>query len=67
MSLIAFHRALILTAILFCLGYAWWELSAYLDGAAGTGAVALAAVFALLAIGLTGYLVRLSSILKLEE
>lgn len=66
MSLVAFHRALIVTAILFCLGFSGWELRAYYEGG-GAGAAALAAVFAVLGVALVVYLMRLSSILKLEE
>jgi hypothetical protein len=66
MSLIAFHRVLILTAIAFCLGFAGWELRAYTDGG-GTGALLLAVLFALLAAGLTVYLARLRSILRLRD
>lgn len=66
MSLLSFHRALILVAIAFCLGFSGWELrAATVDGTAG--ALVLAVVFALLAAVLTVYLVRLRSILRLED
>lgn len=67
MSLLSFHRALILVAIAFCLGFSGWELRAAtaVDGTAG--ALVLAVVFALLAAVLTVYLVRLRSILRLED
>lgn len=67
MSLLSFHRFLILTAIAFCLGYAAWELRAYLRFDAGAGAVLVAGIFALLGVGLTVYLIRLRSILGLEK
>lgn len=67
MSLLSFHRFLILTAIAFCLGFAAWELRAYLQLDAGNGALIIAGVFALLAVGLTAYLVRLRSILGLQD
>lgn len=67
MSLLSFHRVLILTAIAFCLGYAAWELRAFLRFDAGAGAVLVAGVFALLGIALSVYLVRLRSILGLEK
>jgi hypothetical protein len=64
MSLIPFHRLLIACAILFCLGYAAWELAVYartggLDRLAFSGAFALAA--ALLAV----YLRHLRRVLRL--
>lgn len=66
MSLVSFHRALILTAIVFCLGFAGWELQAYRTGG-DTAALLLSAVFGLLGIGLTVYLARLASFLKLDD
>lgn len=66
MSLVSFHRSLILTAIAFCFLYAGWEVRAWLaDG--GSGFAWLAGVFALLGLALTVYLIRLSAILKLED
>ena len=47
MSLVSFHRALIITAILFCFGYAAWEFRAWAAGGGG-GAAAMAALFTLL-------------------
>lgn len=67
MSLLSFHRFLILTAIAFCLGFAAWELRAYLHFDGGGSAVVIAGVFAMLAVGLTAYLVRLRSILGLPD
>lgn len=66
MSLVAFHRSLILAAIAFCFLYAGWELRAWL-AEGSTGAAVLAAVFALLGLGLVVYLARLAAILRLEE
>jgi hypothetical protein len=65
-SLVSFHRSLIVTAVAFCFVYAGWELKTWL-GADGDGAPVLAAVFVLLGLGLTVYLSRLGAILKLEE
>lgn len=66
MSLLSFHRVLILVAIAFCLGFSGWEIrTAMRDGA--LGALILAVVFAVLAAALTVYLVRLRSILHLED
>ena len=67
MSLLSFHRVLILVAIAFCLGFSGWELRAAMSPGGGTGALVLAAVFAVLAAGLTVYLIRLRSILQLED
>lgn len=67
MSLISFHRFLIVTAIAFCAGFAAWEVRAYLRFDAGTAALLLAVTFGVLAAGLTVYLVRLRSILRLRE
>ena len=66
MSLVAFHRVLILTAIAFCLGFSAWELFAS-PGGPGAGRVMLAALFFALAAALTVYLVRLRSILRLDD
>ena len=66
MSLVGFHRVLILTAIAFCLGFAGWELGAYTDGG-GTADALLAFVFAGMAVALTVYLVRLRSFLRLDD
>jgi hypothetical protein len=64
MSLVAFHRVLILVAIAFCLGFAGWELRAWMSSGSG---LVMAAVFAALAAALTVYLIRLRSILRLED
>lgn len=67
MSLIAFHRVLILAAIAFCLAFAGWELQAYRTTDAGAGTIVIAAVFAVLALLLTVYLARLRSILHIRD
>lgn len=67
MSLLSFHRFLIVTAIAFCLGFAAWELRAYLHFGADGTAVLVAGTFAVLAVALTVYLVRLRSILGLRD
>lgn len=66
MSLVGFHRFLIVTAILFCLGFGVWELNA---AAAGDGAqeAVLGSVFLLLGIGLVVYLRRLTRFLGYED
>ena len=67
MSLVSFHRFLIATAILFCLGFGAWEVRSWVLGDAGAGALVLGALFGVLGAGLAVYLARLRSILKLEE
>ena len=66
MSLIGFHRFLIVTAIIFCFGYGGWEFFAARDGG-GLGAVALGVVFTVLGVGLTFYLVHLGRFLGFDE
>lgn len=66
MSLVDFHRSLIIFAIAFCFLYAGWEIRAWL-GDGQTGAVVMAGIFVVLGLGLTVYLVRLGSILKLKD
>jgi hypothetical protein len=66
MSLIQFHRVLIATAIVFCGGFAAWELRAYL----GNGeilALLLAIGFAAAALALLYYLRHLSRFLRLPD
>lgn len=58
MGVIGFHRFLISAAILFCLGYAMYEISRYGEGA-GSGALVTAVVFVVLAAGLGYYLANL--------
>ncbi|HCR04340.1 MAG TPA: hypothetical protein DIU18_04065 [Gemmatimonadetes bacterium] len=58
MSLISFHRFLIATAIVFCFGFAIWELMTW--WASGElGALMLGGTFIALGGVLTFYLVRL--------
>lgn len=66
MSLIFFHRFLIVTAIAFCAGFAAWEVVAF-RRVGGGGALLLAAIFLVLAIGLAVYLWRLDSILGYDR
>ncbi len=66
MSLIGFHRFLIVTAILFCLGFAGWELWAWTT-TRSTATLVLAIVFIVLGIGLGAYLRRLGRILGYER
>jgi hypothetical protein len=61
-SLVAFHRVLITTGIVFCFGFAAWEVRVW-RATQGMGALLLAAVFFLLGIGLVLYLRRLNRIL----
>lgn len=56
--MIAFHRALIGTAIFFFTMFAFWELSVYLDGRSAL-ALVLAIGSALVAVGLGYYLKNL--------
>lgn len=67
MSLVNFHRFLILAGIAFCLGFAAWQLRAYVRYGGDGGALLLAGVFAGLGVALAAYLVRLRSILRLDE
>lgn len=66
MSLIHFHRFLIVCGILFCLGYAGWEVNAFLT-TASTGSLLLAIAFALLAALLGVYLWQLNRWLGYEK
>ena len=58
MSLISFHRFLIATAILFCFGYAAWELMTWWVGGK-PGGLTLGGTFIALGGVLTYYLARL--------
>lgn len=58
LSLIAFHRFLIASAILFCFGYAAWEL-VHFWVAGGSGSLVLGLVFVILGVLLSVYLARL--------
>lgn len=66
MSLIGFHRFLIASAILFCFGFAGWELYAFSHSGA-TRELVLGAVFIVLGILLSFYLRRLKRFLNLPE
>jgi hypothetical protein len=65
-SLIAFHRVLIATGILFCFGFAAWEL-VFWWVTRRVGALALGVVFVLLGVGLCWYLARLARFLGYEK
>lgn len=58
MSLISFHRLLIASAILFCFGYAVWELVHFWVVGEG-GSLVLGLVFVVLGVLLSIYLTRL--------
>ena len=60
--MIPFHRFLIGTAILFCLGFAAWAGESY-RVSGGSGELALAVIFAVLGLGLTYYLMNLNRFL----
>ena len=64
MSLISFHRLLIAVGIMFCGGYAIWEILRFLSNG-GIGSVLLATAFGAAAIALGYYLRHLGRILKL--
>ncbi len=66
MSLINFHRVLIVAAILFCAGYGAYELMAF-TGVGGNGSRVLSAFFFVCAAGLSYYLWRLKDILGVDE
>jgi len=59
---ITFHRLLIATAIVFCLGFAAWALGTYVGSQRPT-MLALSLVFAAFAVGLGYYLVHLKRFL----
>jgi hypothetical protein len=61
--MIPFHRFLISTAILFCLGFAAWTAMAYRSGGA-TRDLAFAVVFAVLGVLLGYYLKNLQRFLR---
>lgn len=66
MSLLQFHRLLIACGILFCLGYAGWEVRALLDGG-GFASLGLAMAFGVLAFILSVYLWQLNRWLGYDE
>ena len=61
MSLVSFHKLLITAAILFCAGFAAWEVNRYADD--GSGSLILAGAFGVIAVGLGFYLAHLRRIL----
>ncbi len=65
-SLITFHRILIATGILFCVGYSGYELVEFTK-MGGTRPLVLGVVFFLLGCGLSYYLWRLSHFLGYRE
>lgn len=66
MSLIGFHKVLIASAILFCLGFGGWRLAAFLRGG-GTADLLVALLSAAAAVSLGVYLAKLGSILGRRE
>ncbi len=60
--MIAFHRLLIATAIVFCLGLAVWMISSFRNGGA-TVMLVLGISFAIAALGLSYYLKHLDRFL----
>ncbi|MGQ0813409.1 MAG: hypothetical protein ACT4O1_02970 [Gemmatimonadota bacterium] len=66
MSLIAFHRFLIAAGIVFCFGFAGWEVRAFLAGGEAMSIV-LALVFTLLGVVLILYLRHLRRILGYDR
>jgi hypothetical protein len=65
MSIVSFHRGLIVAAILFCVGYGVWELTGYAQVDRG-GSLGLGVVFVVLGAGLGFYLFRLNRFLGYE-
>lgn len=61
--MISFHRVLIATAILFCIGFAAWALGIYLGSQRPT-MLALSLVFAVFALALGYYLAHLKRFLR---
>ena len=64
MSLVSFHRFLIATAIVFCLGYGAWELNRATE--AGGGFIQ-GTVFIVLGLALVAYLRQLARFLGYDE
>ena len=62
MSLIAFHRVLITTGILFSGGFSAWQIQQFLEGGTALHLV-LGSVFGLAALGLVWYLLNLERFL----
>ena len=66
MSLIAFHRFLIGTGIVFCFGFAIWELMTWWVGRT-PGALVLGITFVALGVLLSFYLARLRRFLGVDQ
>ncbi len=66
MSLISFHRILIVAAILFCAGYGVYELAAFTRGGEN-GSLAISGLFFVFTAGLTYYFWHLKRFLGIEE
>ncbi len=66
MNLVAFHRFLITAGIVFCFGFAVWEVRVW-NATGRTSTLLLATLFALLGAGLIVYLRRLNRILGYER
>jgi hypothetical protein len=66
MSLISFHRFLIVSGIVFCFGFAVWELMTWWVGRQQNSLI-LGVVFILLGGGLIFYLSRLKSFLGIDS
>ena len=66
MSLISFHRFLIVTAIAFCVGFAFWEFNAAIEGNGGSAFI-LGTIFILFGLGLGFYLWHLGRFLGYTE
>jgi hypothetical protein len=60
--MIPFHRLLIGTAILFCVGFAWWAFAAYRT-TGGSLQLVLGIVFAVAGVALGYYLKNLNRFL----
>jgi hypothetical protein len=66
MSLIGFHRLLISIAILFCAGYAFWEISEYRE-TSNIRSLLIALAFLGATFALAYYLRHLGRILRLSD
>ncbi len=62
MSIIGFHKFLISTAIVFCAGFAAWQMRGFASSG-NVGMLALGVAFALAASGLAYYLANLARFL----
>jgi len=66
MSIIGFHKVLISVAILFCLGFSFWQGARYAEAGGGSSLV-LSLVFGGLTAALVYYLLHLRRFLGREE